>query len=85
MNDLEIEIGRTLGANCFFIYQTMKQNHSFTLNEVMTETALSKNGAETCLKKLIDTNVLKRDRPSVGISRQFIYKVNNEKETWKFH
>lgn len=85
MNDIEIEIGRTLGANCFFIYQAMKQNSSFTLNEVMIETSLSKNGAEICMKKLLDTNVLKRDRQSFGSIRQYIYKINNEKETWKFH
>jgi predicted transcriptional regulator len=85
MNDLEIEIGRTLGASCFFIYHTMKQSSSFTLNEIMTETALSKNGAENCVKKLLDTNVLKRHRPAFGSVRQFIYKVNNEKQTWKFH
>ncbi len=85
MNDLEIEIGRTLGPSCFFIYQTMKQNSSFTLNEVMIETALSKNGAENCVKKLLDTNVLKRDRQSFGSIRQYVYKINNEKETWKFH
>ena len=85
MNELEIEIGRTLGPSCFFIYQTMKENSSFTLNEVMTETALSKNGAEICVKKLLDTNILKRDRQSFGSIRQYLYKINNEKDTWKFH
>lgn len=86
MSELEMEIGRTLGASCFFIYQTVKHNPNVTAKELECETGLSKTCIDNSLRKLYETGVLERKMPEKGPApRPYLYKENDRKETWKFH
>lgn len=84
MNELEMEIGRTLGASCFFIYQTVKANPNFSARDVQMETGLSENCVCSSLAKLRHSNVLERKRRTENsIDKTFVYKENKEKDSWK--
>lgn len=83
MSELEMEIGRTLGASCFFIYQTIKHNPGATSIDIEMETGLSKYCVLGNLKKLVETGVL-NETLKPGHSRLKAYR-ENQKETWKFH
>jgi DNA-binding transcriptional regulator GbsR (MarR family) len=85
MSELELEIGRTLGASSFLIYQFIKFNPGVTHLEIQIETGLSQNCVSQCLKKLKETNVLKYKTRSAGYVKSSQYSENKEKETWKFH
>lgn len=84
MNELEMEIGRSLGASSFFIYQFIKANPGATSRDIQVETGLSENCVQSCLVKLRETNVVE-SKLQPGASRWKVYKENKERETWKFH
>lgn len=52
MSELEMEIGRNLGASAFFIYQTLKSYPNMTVFEIMAETGMSENAIRTAVSKL---------------------------------
>lgn len=84
MNELEMQIGRILGASCFFIYQTVKANPNFSARDVQIETGLSENCVCSSLAKLRLSKVLERKRRTESnLDKTFLYKENKEKETWK--
>lgn len=84
MSELEMEIGRTLGASCFFIYQFIKYNPGATSRDIQIETGLSENCVWMSLNKLKSANVL-RTKLKTGTSRVSEYKENEARETWMFH
>lgn len=85
ISELEMEIGRTLGASCFLVYQFIKHNPGVTSNEIHIETGLSKNCVWTSLNKLKDTNVVKVREKLVGYNKNHLFSHNEEQQTWKFH
>lgn len=84
MNDLEMEIGRTLGASAFFIYQAVKNNPRLSTRDIEVETGLSYNQIQVHLKNLRECNILKRDKVFLTNTNGYLY-TPNEKELWKFH
>jgi predicted transcriptional regulator len=85
MSELEMEIGRTLGASAFFIYQTLKYNPKSSLKDLAVETGISDRQIKVYLKHLLDCNVITRQQVFLRYCKGFIYQLNEEKETWKFH
>lgn len=85
MTELEMQIGRTLGASSFFIFQTIKANPNVTLRDIMMETELSPGCVETAVAKLKASNIVERQMQVIGPTRQYLYKENKAYETWKFH
>lgn len=84
MNELEMELGRTLGASCFFVYQALKQSPSMSRRDIEMETGLSEVTVLRCINVLKETNVIKQLNKQQGV-RPPLYAKNEEKETWKFH
>jgi predicted transcriptional regulator len=84
MSELELEIGRTLGASCFLIYQFIKHNPGSTSRDIQIETGLSENCVWMSLNKLKEANVI-RHKLRTGTSRVNEYKENEEREKWMFH
>lgn len=84
MNELELEIGRTLGSSCFFIYQFIKNTPGATSRDIQIETGLSEMCVWMSLKKLRTANVL-QTKLKTGTSRVSEYKENKERESWTFH
>lgn len=84
MTDLEIEIGRSIGASAFFVYQTIKANPGLTKKEIECETGLSTACVFAVVRKLVDSKVIITKEKSHKI-RSSLYIENKEKELWKFH
>lgn len=82
MNDLEVEIGRTLGASAFFVYQVVKENPNSTALDIQVETGLSETCVSTVLAKLRKAKVLEYKNI---YKCKFSYKENKEKDKWEFH
>lgn len=85
MNELEMEIGRTLGSSAFFIYQFIKNNPRVTSKDIQCETGLSEHCVWMTLNKLKDTNVVRFSERVAGYRKSKMYVENEAKETWKFH
>lgn len=83
MSELEIEIGRTLGASCFFIYQVIKDRRDFSVIDVEIETGLSNYCVWTNLKRMSEKNIIVKGERSGP--KFLVYKPNNAKETWKLN
>lgn len=84
MTELEMEIGRLLGASAFFIYQTIKHNPGFTARDIEIETGLSENCVQKTLQRLRECKAV-NFRLKPGTSKTQLYSPNEERETWKFH
>lgn len=80
MSELELEIGRTLGASAFLIYQYIKFNPRATSREIQIETGLSENCVWMTLKELKYANIISYNT-RVKTNE---YVENKEKDTWKF-
>lgn len=84
MSELEIEIGKTLGASAFFVYQYVKHNPGATQNMICIDLGLSTETVHRVMINLVDTKVVTQlEKRSETRARK--YKENEAKETWKFH
>lgn len=85
VSELEMEIGRKLGASAFLAFQFIKHNPGSTPTDTKMETGLSECTVWTVLKKLRDSNVVTFTIPSRGQSKTKSYRVNPDNQTWKIH
>jgi predicted transcriptional regulator len=85
MNELEIEIGRTLGPSCFFVYQTLKHNSKLSLKDLEVESGMTDRQLKVILKNLIECGIVTREKVFLRYCKGFLYSSNEQKETWKFH
>jgi predicted transcriptional regulator len=85
MNELEMEIGRQLGAASFFIYQTIKHNPKSSLKDLEVGTGLNEKSVKLHLKNLLECGIITREQVFLRYCKGFIYTSNEAKETWKLH
>jgi predicted transcriptional regulator len=77
MSEAELEIARNLGATSFLVYSFIKTFPGSTVLDIQTSTGLSRNCAQQTLSKLVDTNILNKNRQVIGkIIRQNLYTIN---------
>jgi predicted transcriptional regulator len=84
MTELEVEIGRTLGSSCFFVYHFVKNNPGVTPRDIEIQTGLTWGTVRSILERLNESNILDRQLMK-GKSRLMTYKPNEKQETWKIH
>lgn len=85
MNELEMEIGRTLGASAFFIYQAIKHSQNLSARDLEVETGMSEKQIKVHLKNLLECQIVTREQKFLRYCRGYVYSSNEAKETWKIH
>lgn len=85
MSELEMEIGRTLGASSFFIYQTIKHMAKVSVVDLEAETGLTHKSIKIHIKNLLECGIITRERVFLRHCNGYIYTAVKETETWKFH
>lgn len=81
MSDLEMEIGRTFGSSCFFVYQAIKFNPGLDAVGIQAETGLSPTCVWKCLVTLREENFIRYNLKVAGNRKEYRdYRINSKEK-----